>query len=63
MIIIYYYGKSVTDGYHCRGMRVDLTARFDYATGWSYLFIVDCRYIYMVVLVNLVALVMQRHSS
>ena len=34
-----YYGTSGTHGY-LRCMRGDLTARFDYATGWSYLFIV-----------------------
>ena len=42
-------------GWIPRGMRVDLTARFDHATGWSYLFIVTAD---LTVSVNSAVLVM-----
>ena len=43
MIFIYYYRREKRYGWIHKGMRVDLTARFDYDTGWSYLFIDYCR--------------------
>ena len=41
-IFYFYYGEK-TVRWIRKGMIVDLTARFDYDTGWSYLFIVYCR--------------------